>query len=193
MQIDEGGNSQRWDIDRGSGSGQWSVGLTSDGEAQRVPGGTAVIWNAGKLGKSIYAVGPSGQACCFNGGPVLTAPVIPLFTPARVSIGWGGNRNHQFDGNLWGIGIGHGPPSRAVSRRDQRQRTLKSQSVVTFMENSVRSANETVQALSGEGSATRGTQAAKRVRVDKRAEQLRVAADSLDGRRWATVHLSALA
>jgi len=99
LQIDEGDNNSRWDIDRGAGSGQIGVGLTVAGTADTVPALTG-IWNAGALGKTIYAVDPGAQSANFNGGTTQAAAGVALFRAQRVDFGWGANANHQFDGNV---------------------------------------------------------------------------------------------
>ena len=104
LQIDEGDNNSRWDIDRGSSSGQIGVGLTVGGTADNVPALTG-IWNTGALGKTIYAVDPGAQSASFNGGTAQTAAGVALYRAQRVDFGWGANANHQFDGNVQRIEV----------------------------------------------------------------------------------------
>jgi len=101
LQIDEGDNNSRWDIDRGSGSGQVGVGMTIATTAENVPNLTGV-WSAGAFGKAIYAIDPGAQSADWSGEPsgVQTYAGVGTFAASRVDFGWGANANHQFDGSV---------------------------------------------------------------------------------------------
>ncbi len=101
LQIDEGDNNSRWDLDRGSGSGQVGVGMTIATTAENVPNVTG-IWSAGAFGKAIYAIDPGAQSADWSGEPsgVQTYAGVGTFAASRVDFGWGANANHQFDGSV---------------------------------------------------------------------------------------------
>jgi hypothetical protein len=104
LQIDEGDNNSRWDLDRGANSGQFGVGMTIAGTAKTVPAVTG-IWNAGALGKATYAVDPGAQSAYWSGGTLATAAGVGTFAASRVDFGWGANANHQFDGDVQRIEV----------------------------------------------------------------------------------------
>ena len=107
LQIDEGDNNSRWDIDRGANSGQFGVGLTIATAAETPPsGGPPAIWTPYGLAKTIYAIDPGSQSAASNLiSGVLTAAGAGTFAASRVDFGWGANANHQFDGNVQRIEV----------------------------------------------------------------------------------------
>ncbi len=101
MQIDEGDNNSRWDIDRAANNAAAGPGMSISGTAETTPFfGSPLFWTNGTFGKGIFAVDPGAMSAQFTGTAVATAPGAGTFAASRVAFGWGSNQNHQFDGNV---------------------------------------------------------------------------------------------
>lgn len=103
LQIDEGDNNQRIDIDRGSGSGALGGGITSNGMAWGAPG--TIIWNTGVKVATAYALATNDQAMVSNGFLSTYVGPAQMFAPSRIVIGANGNGQHQFDGTIQRIAV----------------------------------------------------------------------------------------
>lgn len=97
LQIDEGDNNSRMDLDLGAGQGQVGCAMT----VATVPQGVGfakgnLSWATGVLGKMAFQISPNGSsACVYNGQTPGTLTGALTFTPSRIQIGSGSNTNHQ--------------------------------------------------------------------------------------------------
>jgi len=103
LQIDEGDNLQRIDLDRGSGSGQLSGGITSNNTAWGAP--SAGIWPQNTQWPVAYALQTNDQAMGYAGSLSTYGGTTEMFTPARIVLGSNGNGVHQLDGTIARLAI----------------------------------------------------------------------------------------
>jgi hypothetical protein len=102
IQLDDGENNNRFDIDRGSGNGFEGPGLTVATVAQTPPaqGG---LWAIGSSGKAASALASNDWAHAFN-STLSTVTVNSIFTPSRIIL-CNGNGQHQWNGFIKRIAI----------------------------------------------------------------------------------------
>jgi hypothetical protein len=103
LQIDEGDNLQRIDIDRGSGSGRLSGGITSNNTAWGAPSGG--VWPQNTQWPVAYTLQTNDQAIVYSGSLNTYGGTAEMFTPARIVIGANGNGVHQLDGTIARLAI----------------------------------------------------------------------------------------
>jgi len=97
VQIDEGDNGQRINIDRGATVGSVSGGLSSYGSAWGAPT-VASVWSANTQWPVAYAIQTNDQALVGNGTLATYQGQAPMFAPSRIVIGSNGNGVHQWNG-----------------------------------------------------------------------------------------------
>ena len=99
LQIDEGDNNQRFDLDLGNGMAGVGPGLTAAGAAQPILSNGSTIngaWYTGVVGKMAFTVSSTGfNAFAYNGQTPATGTGVTSFTPSRIQIGSGANTVHQ--------------------------------------------------------------------------------------------------
>lgn len=97
LQIDEGDNNSRIDIDRGATSGLLAGGITVATTAYSAP--STAIWATGTTVGMAYALATNDQAMVAH-GTLGTAGGNPIFAPARVILGANAFANHQLNGTI---------------------------------------------------------------------------------------------
>lgn len=99
LQLDEGDNNQRYDLDLGNGMSAVGPGLTAAGAGQPLLSNGSPIdgaWHTGVAGKMAFEVSSTGfNAFAYNGQTPATGMGVTGFKPSRMQIGSGGNLNHQ--------------------------------------------------------------------------------------------------
>lgn len=97
LQIDEGDNNSRIDIDRGATSGLLAGGITVATTAYSAP--STAIWATGTTVGMAYALAANDQAMVAH-GTLGTAGGNPIFAPSRVILGANAFANHQLNGTI---------------------------------------------------------------------------------------------
>jgi hypothetical protein len=103
LQIDQGDNNQRIDIDRNSNNGIIGLGMFVGGSAQPAPA-QSVVWPTGGWLAIAYAVTVNDEAVA-SGGTLATTAGNTMFVPSRVVVGANGTGTHQWNGTIARLAI----------------------------------------------------------------------------------------
>jgi hypothetical protein len=103
VQIDDGTNNNRIDVDRGSSSGLIGGGITVNPTAYTAP--NTIVWNTGVPVATAYALAVNDQALVSNGTLGTYTGGNAMFTPARIVIGANGNGVHQLNGIITRLAV----------------------------------------------------------------------------------------
>jgi hypothetical protein len=116
VQIDDGDNNQRIDIDRGANSGLLGGGVTSNSTGWGAPG--VAVWPQNSQWAVAYALKTNDQAMVGAGVLSTYEGTTEMFAPARVVVGANGNGIHQLDGTIQRLTVW---PTRRLSNRFLQQ------------------------------------------------------------------------
>lgn len=104
LQIDEGDNNSRADIDRNANNGFMGWGLAVATVGQNTPSSSSVS-SVGAYFKQTFALAANDTAGAINGGAVGTGTGNSIFQPSRTILGANGNFGHQFNGYIGRVAI----------------------------------------------------------------------------------------